>query len=66
MSYVERMKQINDYRQLRRNRPRRIGARIVSTSHIPRTREQQERVRQLINKLAAYEMKPEHTLCEHI
>ena len=60
------MKRISDYRELRRNRPRRIGARIVSTPYIPRTREQQERVRQLTNELAAYEMKPEHTLCEHI
>ena len=66
MSYVERMKRISDYRELRRNRPRRIGARIVATPHIPRTREQQERVRQLTNELETYQMKPKHTLCEHI
>ena len=66
MSYVERMKRISDYRELRRNRPRCIGARIVATPHIPRTREQQERVRQLTNELATYQMKAEHTLCEHI
>ena len=66
ISYVERMQRISDYRELRRNRPRHIGARIVSTPHVPRTREQQERVRQLTNELATYEMKIEHTLCEHI
>ena len=66
MSYVERMQRISDYRQLRKNKPRRLGARIVSTPHIPRTREQQERVTHLTNELAVYKMKPEHTLCEHI
>ena len=60
------MQQINDYRELCRNKPRRIGARIVSTPHVPRIREQQESVRQLTNELATYEMKPEHKLCEHI
>ena len=40
MSYVERMQRISDYRELRKNRPRRIGARIVSTPHVPRTRAQ--------------------------
>ena len=39
MSYVERMKRISDYRELRINRPRRIGARIVATPHIRKTRE---------------------------
>ena len=66
MSYVERMKRISDYKELRRNRPRRIGAHIVATPHIHRMREQQERFRQLTNELVTYEMKPEHTLCEHI
>ena len=66
MSYVERMQRISDYRQLRKNIPRRLGARIVSTPHIPRTREQQERVTYLTNELAAYKMKSEYILCEHI
>ena len=66
MSYVERMQRISEYRELRKNRPRRIGARIVSTPHVPRTRAQQERVTHLENELRQYKMKPEHTLCEHI
>ena len=66
MSYVEQMQRITDYRELHRNRPRRIVARIVSTPHVPRTREQQERLTQLTNELEQYKMKSGHTLCEHI
>ena len=66
MSYVERMKRIIDYREVHRNRPRRTGARIVSTPGIARTTAQQQRLTQLTDELDQYKMKPEHTLCEHI
>ena len=66
MSYVERMQRISDYRELRRNRPRRIGARIITTPRVTRTTAQQQRVRQLTDELDQYRMKSEHTLCEHV
>ena len=66
MSYVERMDRLSRYRELRRNRPRRNGARIISTPHVPRTAEQRQRLANLANELSQYEMKSDHTLCEHI
>ena len=66
MSYVEQMDRLSRYRVLRRNRPRLYGACIISTPHVPRTREQRERLAHLSNELSEYEMKADHTLGEHI
>ena len=66
MSYLEQMDRLTQYRELCRNRPRRFGAHIISTPHVPRTREQRERLAHLSNELFEYNMKADHTLCEHI
>ena len=66
MSRLKRMQRLARYRKLRKNRPDPNRAQTISTPIVYRTEEQKERLRQLIENLAGYKIRVEHTLIEHV
>ena len=66
MSRLRRMQRLNVYRELRRNKRNPYKQLKITSPIACRYPEQRQRLKQLEENLAAYRMKSEHTLIEHV
>ena len=66
MSRLRRMQRLNAYRELRRNKRNPYKHLKIASPIACRYPEQRQRLKQLEENLAAYRMKSEHTLIEHV